>query len=219
MKTYRWRIFFKILFNYVIPLGLGIAILWYLTAIYQRDPSEFWPHASLVIASIAAIFAGISALIANRSLELTRNSIRPFLYTAGSINIKRVGKYITLTFNIHNSGSLPGEDVHVDIDFFDEDEEVTKENLSNRYTPPTRELEFPLLFPNSVYYENYVLDLEQKDDLALWNNIEKGKTKCRVRIMYKSPGRKHITIQTKKLAKREWEATLVTTPILPQKWE
>ena len=219
MRTKGWKTFWKILLNYIFPGGLGLAILWYLVIIYISDSTAFWPRASLIIVSIAVIFAGISALTANRSLELTRNSIRPFLYTAGSINVERVGKYITLALNIQNSGSLPGENVHVDIDFFDEDEEVTEENPSNRYAPPTREPEFPLLFPNSDYYEKYVLNLEQKNDLELWNNIEKGKTKCRVRIMYKSPGRKHITIQTEKLVKREWEENIVTTPIPPQKWE
>lgn len=168
---------------------------------------------------VSTFFASRSLTLTSKSLELTRNSIRPFLYTAGSIGVKRVGKYITLTFNIQNSGSLPGEDVHVDIDFFDEDEEVTEENLSNRHTPPTREPEFPLLFPNSVYNETFVLDLEQKNDLELWNNIGTGKTKCRLRIMYKSLGRRHITIQTEKIVKQEWEETLVTVPIPPQKWE
>jgi hypothetical protein len=181
---------------------------------------------SIVIASIAALnsmFASVAAhdslVTTQKSLELTRNSIRPFLYIAGSIGVDKVGKYIKLTFAIQNSGSLPGEDVHVDIDFFDEGEKVTEENTSSKYTVPTRELESPLLFPNSVFYEGYVLDSESKNDLELWDNIVKGKTKCRVRISYKSLEREHITIITEKLAKQEWEDKIVTSPIPPQKWE
>ncbi len=168
--------------------------------------------AALIVASIAAIGALLS-------LKWTRDTIRPFLYTVGPIDAKRVGQYITLTFNIQNSGSLPGEDVQTDIDFFDEDEEVTGKNLSNKYETPTRETAPSMLFPNSSYEEKYIFDLKQENDLKLWNNIGKGKTKCRVRIEYKSLGREHTTIITEKLAKLKSEKNIITTPIPPQKWK
>lgn len=226
MKTYRWRIFFKILFNYVIPLGLGIAILWYLTAIYQSDSTAFWPRASLIIASIAAIFAGLSALAARQSLEktresleLTRNAIRPFISSSGMIPISYTPDTVTLTFNIQNSGSIPGNDVYTHIDFFDEDEEVTEDNLSNKYPPPNRQSSYGIMLPNDIHYEKYILDLKDKGDLELWENIEKGKVKFRLRIMYKSFGRKHLTLQTEKIVKLKGQKELQLIPDVPQKWE
>jgi hypothetical protein len=179
---------------------------------------EHYGH-QYAIALTALLVASIAAIGTWLSLKWTRDTIRPFLYTAGSINVEKVGEHRNLVFNIQNSGSLPGEDVQTEIDFFDEDEEVTEENLSNKYVPPTRETAHSILFPNSSYYEKYILDLNQKNDLELWDNIGKGKTKCRVRIMYKSLGREHVTITTEKLEKREWEETIVTTPIPPQKWK
>jgi hypothetical protein len=174
---------------------------------------------SVIVASVAALNSMFASVAAHDSLELTRNSLRPFLYIAGSIGIKGVGKFIRLTFTIQNSGSLPAEDVNADIDFFYEDEEVTEDNLSRKYQLPTREPVFSLVFPNSSYYPRYILNLQDENDLELWQNIQQGKTACRVRITYKSLGRKHLTIETEKLAKQEWEENLITTPIPPQKWE
>ncbi len=181
---------------------------------------------SVVVASIAALnsmFASVSAhdslVTTQESLELTRNSIRPFLYMDGSIGLKQVGQYMTLEFNIKNSGSLPGEGVNTDIAFFGKDEEVTEENLSSKYVPATVEATSSILFPNSVLYQNYILDLNQADDLKIWKDILQGRTKCRARITYTSLGRKHVTIQTEELTKPEWSEKIVTTPILPQKWK
>ncbi len=183
-----------------IPLGIFYGVIAFLSY-------------SAIVVALFATYVSIG------SLELTRNMIRPFLYMAGSINAKKVGEFITLIFNIKNSGSLPGEDVHVDVDFFDKDEEVTEDNLSKKYQPPTKEPIFPLVFPNSSYYPEYILNLQNEGSSELWQNIQQGKTKCRVRIMYKSLGRKHVTIQTEKLVQRGWEEMLVTIPIPPQKWE
>lgn len=113
MKTKVW----EILLNYVIPLGLGIAVLWYLVKIYQSDPATFWPRASLIIVSIAAIFAGISARLASRSLEktgeslkLTRATTRPFL------NVSKPKSIVTqssMKLVISNTGSLPADKVEI----------------------------------------------------------------------------------------------------------
>lgn len=168
---------------------------------------------------VATFFASGSLALTSKSLELTRNAIRPFIYTADSINVKRVEKYITLTFNIYNSGSLPGKDVYTDITFFDKDEEITEENLSSKYAPEEVKSKPSILFPNSKYYHSYIIDLNQEADSKIWDDIMQGKTKCRVRTTYTSLGRKYVTIQTEELAKQEWAEGIVTKPIPPQKWE
>jgi hypothetical protein len=179
--------------------------------------ADHYDH-QMAIALTALLVASIAAIGTLLSLKWTRDTIRPFLYMHGSMNVKKAGKYIKLEFNVINSGSLPAEEVCVDIDFFDEYEEITEENTSSKYAPPIRELEFPTLFPDSTYREDYILNLKQKNDLALWSKIIKGKVNLRTKIKYESLGRKHVTIMTEKLEKRAWEETIVTTPIPPQKW-
>ena len=182
---------------------------------------------SVVIASIAAlnsIFASINArdsLTATRkSLELTRKMIRPFLSMSDvMIPVSRIGDNVTLTFKIENSGSLPSNDAHADIDFFDEDEEVTEDNLSNKYRRPDRTGDHSLVFPNNHYYELFILNLQDKDDVELWRNITKGKAKFRLRIMYTTFDNEYITIQTEHIAKPELVEKLQLLPILPQRWE
>jgi len=181
---------------------------------------------SVVIASIAALnsmFASINArdsLTATRkSLELTRKMIRPFLSLSDVIPVSRIGNNVTLTLKITNSGSLPSNDTHSDIDFFDEDEEVTEDNLSNKYHCPDRTGKYSLVFPNNHYYELCILNLQDKNDVELWENINKGKIKFRLRIMYASFDTEYITIQTEHIAKPEGVTQLQLLPVLPQKWE
>jgi hypothetical protein len=193
---------------------IAILILLIISCIFLPDVWEnlyIIPIAALVVASIAAIGTLVS-------LKLTRDTIRPFIYTAGDIVVERPTGQIRLIFNIYNSGSLPGEDVNTDITFFDKDEEITEENLSNTYETEVIKSKPSILFPNSKHDHNFILDLGQANDLKLWNNITQGKTKCRIRTTYKSLGRNHITIQTGELAKVEWAEEIVSHPISPQKW-
>jgi hypothetical protein len=173
----------------------------------------------MALALTALLVASIAAIGTLLSLKWTRDTIRPFLYMSESLKIRGRKKYRTLVFNIKNSGSLPAEDVHVDIHFFDEGEEITEENLSSRYGPPAAKSAPSIVFPNSDYYQNYVLSLEKAKESELWSNIMSGNTKCRVRIIYSSLGRKHTTIQTKAVVKREAEEDVVMKAIPPQKWE
>jgi hypothetical protein len=198
----------------VLSAIIVILILLVISCIFLPDVWEnpyIIPIAALIVASIAAIGTLIS-------LKLTRDTIRPFLYMAESIKIRGLRKYRTMVFNIKNSGSLPAEDVNVAIHFFGEDEKVTEENSSSRYRPPKAKSAPTIVFPNSDYYQNYVLDLEKAKESELWNNIIRGKIKCRVRIIYSSLGRKHTTIQTKAVVKREAEEDVVVKAIPPQKW-
>ncbi|MBA7696497.1 hypothetical protein ES703_105146 [subsurface metagenome] len=181
---------------------------------------------SVVVASIAALnsmFASVSAhdslVTTQESLELTRNSIRPFLYAFGPIDPKTSKSHVKFTFTIHNSGSLPANDVKTDIQFFDKDEEVTEGNSSSKYAKPTADPVSPILFPNDDIYLKYSFDLKDANDAKLWKNMQNGKIKYRARITYTSLGRKHETIQTVELLKQAGEKGLARHPIPPQKWK
>lgn len=130
---------------------------------------------------------------------------------------------IKLEFKIENTGSMPASDVHAYIQFFDEDEEVTEDNLSSKYLPPIEQSALEgydclFLLPNHTLLKDCVLDLRQKSHLDLWENINNEKVKVRLRIMYRGVGRKHITIQTGRLLK-QIGTELPTTPIVPGKWD
>lgn len=172
----------------------------------------FLAYSSIVVA-LYAIFVSM------KSLELTRESQRPFLSSHGAISVSSTPDTVTLTFNIQNSGSIPGSNVHTDIDFFDEDEDVTEDNVSNKYPPPDRQSSHSLMMPNDIHYEKYILDLNNKSDLELWENMKEGKVKFRLHIMYESFGRKHVTLQTEKIVKLKGQKNLQIIPDVPQKWE
>ena len=199
-----------VLTTIIIILILLVLLCVFLPSVWENQ--YIIPIIALVVASIAAIGTLVS-------LKLTRDTIRPFIYKADDIVVERPTGQIKLIFNIYNSGSLPGEDVHTDITFFDKDEKITEKNLSNTYEAEVVKSKPSIIFPNSKHFRNFVLDLSQENDLKLWNNILQGTTKCRVRTTYKSLGRNHITIQTEELAKVEWAKEIVTKPVPPQKWK
>ncbi len=201
--------------KYALPI-IGVAVFAfavYLGAIYGIAIS--FAFFSIIVATY---FASRSLKLTSKSLELTRNTQRPFLSLSESIPVSMTEDMATMTFNIRNSGSLPAGDVHSEIDFFDEDEEVTEDNLSSKYLSPHRRSEYGLLFPNSTYYEKFQLDLKDKGDLELWQNIEEGKVKFRARIMYGGLETRHITIDTAQIVRIRGEEQLQILPISPQKW-
>ena len=179
---------------------------------------EHYGH-QYAIALTALLVASIATIGTLLALKWTRDTVRPFISSFGTIPISHTPDTVTLTFKMQNSGSIPGSDVHTDIDFFDEDEEVTEDNVSKRYQPPNRQSSYGLMLPNDIHYEKYILDLTDKDDVELWENITEGKVKLRLRTMYESLGRKHLTIQTERIVKLKGQKELQLIPFPPQKWE
>ena len=152
-------------------------------------------------------------------MELTRNAIRPFLSLGGDIEISEERDFVTLEFRIQNAGSVPASDVYWGIDFFGEEEEVTETNLSNKYGTADKEFEHALVFPNNVYYAEYIIDLKDKNDLELLKDIKAGITKCRVQLKYRGLEKNYLTIHTLRLIKQEWRKKLTFEQIPPQRWE
>lgn len=156
--------------------------------------------------------------LTTESLELTRNAIRPFVSSVGTIPVSYTADTITLTFQIINSGSIPASNVNTLIDFFDKDEEVKVDNLSNKYLPPNRQSGYSLMLPKNMHYEKFILDMKDKGDIQLWQNIQRGEVKLRLRTTYESLGRKHGTIQTNQIVKLKGQKDLQLIPVLPQEW-
>jgi len=155
VKMVSWRIFWRVLI-YLIVAGLGAAATyWYLARIYLNDPTKFWSQAFLIIASIAAVFAGISALIANRSLELTRNTQRPFLNVLGPVKYLTYLKNIRwIKFLICNEGVFPAEQVSVRCDVFKNEDNAKNLSLELKKEIPS------IFFPD----EKLELMLEEKSE-------------------------------------------------------
>ena len=99
----------RIPWEWVIPILLGIGII---------PVVAFAPYqVSLVVAALAATFAGVSAMVSTRALQQTRKTQRPFLnvsYIAQLWNENE--KPISLNaFEIHvsNRGVFPGDEVTI----------------------------------------------------------------------------------------------------------
>lgn len=84
-----------------------------LAIIYNTNPPQFWQEAPFLIASIAAIFAGISALLTLQSLELTKATTRPFI-TRDDQKITVSKGQVDIMLSIRNTGALPAVSVTVD---------------------------------------------------------------------------------------------------------
>jgi hypothetical protein len=169
---------------------------------------------SIAIASVAALNSMLASSIAS-------DAQRPFIsLQPGTIFVIEAEKEFTLKLEIKNTGTMPGNNVTADIGFFDEDEEITEDNLSKKYPAETRRQPFLTLFPNVPCNVIYTFDLRQKPVSNLLKNIKKGKIRFRLRIMYTSLGRKHLTIETEQLgwASKETGRTQRNS-IPPQKWE
>lgn len=185
---------------------------------YSYSSEKYGQQYSIMLTAL--LIASIAAVANLLSLQWSRDTVRPFLFhPADTIQPEQVKTNMKISFKIHNSGSLPATNIEVDIDIFASDEEVTEDNISNRFKPATALPIMPMLLPNSHYTATYILNLKDKDDLAQWEAFNQGKAKVRLRISYESMNRKHVTIQTEELSKPEWESRVVFAPIPPQKWK
>lgn len=180
---------------------------------------EITPFMSLMIACVAAN-ATINALRKTReSLELTRQSQRPFLSVV-EWEVLPPQKGITdVRLHIHNSGILPANNMRAELDFFAKDESVNKENYSNTYVASKRVgHNQTVIFPNTSVTSVTHLDKEDIDDKQILSDLGNGCIKFRATIKYRSciSGHciDHITWVTGEL--RESRTGLFS--ISPQDW-
>ncbi len=63
------------------------------------------------------------------------------------------------------------------------------------------------------------MDLNNKADAKLFDDIGKGKVICRTRIVYSSIGREYHTLTTEKIVKVGGVKEITFVPITPRSWE
>jgi hypothetical protein len=188
--------------------------------VYFARPNQFWPNAPFYISCFAVIFAGISALVALRSLEMTRNTIRPFLsWQSGEMSFEKMasGGLVALAFHVKNSGPVPAKLVTAETAFFDADEVIEDNNESKHYPKEREQPKNTLIFPDTVYNVVQYFDLSRAIDKKLFDNMIDGKVVIRFCIIYSAQGREYVTVQTEKLGKAE-RGLMNRAPIQPQKW-
>jgi len=167
----------------------------------------------------AATLAVLALIVASISLDWATITMRPYISRSGNITIKKNPNDITIDFPVLNSGRIPASDVSIETDLFDINEEVTENNASKKY--PGANNVAPLisvLFPNTTYYLNYMIYVNEKLGKKLWDDILVGQVKFRFRIKYKSYGREHLTIQTEQLGPIKGVSYPQITPLGLQKW-
>ena len=197
---------------------LGFVILF--AIVYFTKPNQFWPDAPFYISSFAVIFAGISALLALRSLEMTRITIRPFLsWQPGEMSFeqKTSGGIVALEFHLKNTGPVPAKLVTAVSAFFDAAEVIEDDNESKHYPKEREQPKNTLIFPDAVYNVVQYFDLRRAIDKKLYEDMADGKVMVRFRMTYSAQGREYVTVQTEKLGKAE-QGLITRFPIQPQRW-
>lgn len=202
-------------------LGLVVLVLVILFAIfYITNPNQFWLNAPFYISCFAVIFAGISVLVALHALELTRNTIRPFLsWQPGEMSFEQITSRgtVALGFHVKNTGPVPAKLVSAEAAFFDAAEVIEDDNESKHYPKEREQPKNTLIFPDTVYNVVQYFDLSRAIDKKLYENMVAGKVAVRFRMEYSAQSREYVTVQTEKLGKAE-RGLMNRVPIQPQKW-
>lgn len=188
---------------------------------FAGSRETFGPLNSYIFIWLSIIIATMAAINSIFATTLANETQRPWLYMIGDkvTPDERNNRYTALPFILSNSGSLPATNIHCDIDFFANEEKVTEDNKSRVFEVAIKREEPPMLLPNGTYTEQYVLDIQNPNDLRLLDCMKQGKAKVRFRISYESLSRKHLTIQTDELSQLELEENPTFKPIPPQKWK
>jgi hypothetical protein len=163
---------------------------------------------SIVIATIAAINAIFASIMASETQ-------RPFVAMPDDdISIKREKDNIFIPYSIKNFGNLPAQDVELEMQFFVTGENISKDNVSKTYPKLQLLSKLPIIFPNNSYQAEYIIKNELNSELL--TNIAEGNVSFRLRIKYNGLGKKHITIQTIQISKKEYHEGLGIIPVYPQ---
>lgn len=198
-------------------LVLAVIII-ILATLYIIKPDQFRLEAPFLISGSAAILAGISALLASQSLELTRMTTRPFLAVQpGDVSFNQREHITILEFHVKNTGPVPANLVTAEIAFFDDAEVVKDDNESKHYPKERQQPKNTLIFPDAVYNLVQYFDLRRAIDKKLHENMVDGKVTVRFRMTYSAQGREYVTVQTEKLGKAE-RGLINRAPIPPQTW-
>lgn len=201
-------------------LGYLVTVVFFIlfATLYITKPGLFWQEAPFLISCFAAILAGISALVALRSLELTRIKIRPFLsWQPGDTSLNQREHIAALEFHVKNTGSVPANLVTAEMAFFDDAEVIEDDNESKHYPKERQQSRNIVIFPDAVYNLVQYFDLRGAIDKKLYENIVDGKVTVRFRMTYNAQGREYVTVQTEKLGKAE-RGLINRVPIQPQRW-
>ena len=213
----RWRLSYLYL--------IALAPTMRLVELYATNPAQFWLEAPFLVSSIMAIFAGISALLALRSLrmtgkalELTRIAMRPFLMLQpGRAFLDQRGHIATLELYVKNTGVVPANVVKAETVFFDDAEVIKEDNESKQYPKERQQPRGIVIFPGAIYDVIETFDLHREIDKRLLANIVNGKVKLRFRVTYTAQSMEYVTVQTEKLKKAD-AGGITRVPVQPQRW-
>ncbi len=131
--------------------------------------SYFFICLAIIIATLAALNAGISSIVASKSLELTRATIRLFLTLTEA---EYSPFFLKVLLRICNTGALPGNEVSIEILLIEpKDEEGSRKSINKT---------LPSVFPN----EEKRLELEINPEFRNLIDSEVETIRCLVEIKY-----------------------------------
>ena len=204
----------KIYLRYAIALTPAIVILIFLEVIRRTQPTTLLENASFIIVAIAALFAGTSVTIAERSLrkteealELTRATTRPFLTVVLVLSKGLSLDRAILMPDIQNTGNLPADKVSVDCAWY------IQENNGVKQCPLKMDKESPsIFFPGDKMGPTYLIVGRE----AVENITHRG-SHVRVTIKYQNrlTLRQHNTRRTFRIAYTSALPSLDTAQAIP----
>lgn len=176
-------------------LGGVVGISWVVYAYLHYPFNEFLSYSAIMVAAIAALAAVLA-------LKYTRDTVRPFLYFGGTINLESDPPNIpVLAFPVTNSGMMPADNVKIRINPFEINEKITADNVSKRCEKAFFDFaEFEVhkltLFPRQTKELRVKIDLTRADHEQLVQRLLTGHIKLRTNISYSGFGKEYRTIST-----------------------
>jgi hypothetical protein len=229
MKTL-WKYFWMTVLWLAGGVLLIVAFIWLIAAFYNA--TDIVLRVGLLLSTLALVANLIALFFTRRSLQkteeglqLTRAIQRPFVSFSGPIRILKKANSIILEFKVQNFGNFPASDIKEYFQFFSEDENITEDNISAKYPPVISRWSLDkhsytmTIFPHDFLWLTCNFELKQKNQAELWRDIQNGKVKVRLQIIYNELSKKHSTNQAMKLSMLEGKQELLGTPIAPYKWD
>ncbi len=207
--------------DYFKPNLFSIIVLIFILAliVYMAIKNELTLAIVLLGILISIFYADRSLRIANKSLELSRASMRPFIYIQNNLSTISLSKDdAKFEFIMKNTGVLPGEIISVEFTFFRKGEIITFENTSAFHTMRHPPINFDcLLFPGNSTTAALVVEGSYPKYKQFEYDYDNDRLVIRSRILYKKDNIEYETIQTA-LLRKQGQKFMAFIHSAPQRW-
>jgi hypothetical protein len=116
---------------------------------------------------VAVVVAACAAIASLLSFQWARDTIRPFVYFRGDIDVGGTEANKHITFHIGNSGQIPASNVRINIVPFGIEEEMTIGNIGKIYSFPKGRDELIMIFPTRGFQWVEEFDMKKPEEKGI----------------------------------------------------